>query len=71
MIKQIVLELQPTSFDVIRESVDVYHKYLHMAEYFDHDINISKKQIKRELIVCHRLRNEFDQILPPLESHHE
>jgi len=71
MFQKIVLELQPSSFDVVRAAIEIYHHSLHQAEVFDHDMTITKKEIKRQLIVLHRLRHEFDQLLPPLEGYFE
>lgn len=61
MIKKYVLEMTPSQFEVLARATDNYHTYLHDVLRFKHDIQMSRRDIKRSVIVTHSLIATFDR----------
>lgn len=57
--KRILLDIDPLAFETLQACIPVYHDYLHDARRFGHDISLTKKEIDRRIIRCHRLMATF------------
>lgn len=68
--KKFKMELKPATVDIFHESIKTYHKYLHDSLDFGNDIGLTKKEIKRRLIKCHRLMEIFEEIRFDTEVSH-
>lgn len=69
--KGYILNLEPESFELIRESLTAYDSLLHKSVDFHNYEVIGKKATKRKIIRLHRMIAKFDTAVQTEDTQHE
>lgn len=67
-VRKIVVEVESLeAVAFLHSCVATYHDALHRAFKDKTDFGLSKKQMKRDIVRCHRLMSDFETILEELK----